>query len=155
MHVAFLGASKGSGYFALLEYLAASTANTAVLLLRKPDVLVADPKLTPYVEAGRVRVVQGDATSENDVAGLFKDQVDVTVTSVGESRIKAALSIGAAPNITWYGSISIDQPTLCTKATIALLHVLAKLEKVPRVVAVSSMGIGDNHHVMPLAMRVS
>lgn len=143
MHVAFLGASKGSGYFALLEYLAAATTNTAVLLLRKPDVLAADPKITPHVEAGRVRFVNGDATNEEDVAKLFKDHVDVVVTSVG-----------AAPNITWYGSISIDQPTLCTQATLALLHVLAGLEKVPRVVAVSSMGIGANHHVMPLAMRV-
>ncbi|OWZ69000.1 hypothetical protein AYX15_00179 [Cryptococcus neoformans] len=50
-----------------------------------------------------------------------------------------------------------DVPELCTRATVALLHVFAEIHKkgqqVPRVIAVSTMGIGENHKVVPLVWK--
>lgn len=51
-----------------------------------------------------------------------------------------------------------DVPDLCTRATMALLHVFAEIHKkgqqVPRVITVSTMGIGENHKVMPFVWKV-
>ena len=65
------------------------------------------------------------------------------------------VAIGAAPVISWKG-VSIDQPTLCTDGMATLVKVLGKqAAPLPRVVALSSMGIGDSHDIMPLTHRVS
>jgi hypothetical protein len=61
---------------------------------------------------------------------------------------------GGTPKLT-LGGFKLTDPTVCTRATLALLATLATLEYQPRVVVVSSMGIGEEHHVMPLALRVS
>lgn len=59
---------------------------------------------------------------------------------------------------TWTG-IKIDQPDLCVRAAITLVNALDKKqqagEKLPRVIAITSMGLGDQHHVLPFAMKVS
>lgn len=48
-------------------------------------------------------------------------------------------------------------PNLCTVAAAAMLINVAKLPQAtpPRVIVVSSMGIGSQHHIMPFALRVS
>ncbi|WWD18511.1 hypothetical protein CI109_102963 [Kwoniella shandongensis] len=148
MHAVFLGASRGIGLFALLTLLQSSDQGqwTATLLLRKPEAITSDPRFKEYLEKGRVEIVKGDATNEEDVKKLFPvgKKVDLIVSSVG-----------ATPSFTWTG-LHIDQPKLCMDSTLALLHVLAKLETpLPRVVAVSSMGIGDNHKVMPYVMQAA
>lgn len=65
---------------------------------------------------------------------------------------------GGKSQLTLRGFIN-DVPDLCTRATVALLHVLAEVHKkgqqVPRVITVSTMGVGENHKVMPLVWRVS
>jgi NAD(P)-dependent dehydrogenase (short-subunit alcohol dehydrogenase family) len=83
MLIALLGASKGIGYHALLTLLA-DPANEAVLLLRKPEAMEADPAVSPAIAAGRVTIIKGDATEPADVAKLFDRKVDVVVTTVGE-----------------------------------------------------------------------
>jgi hypothetical protein len=62
---------------------------------------------------------------------------------------------GGTPSFTLRG-FQLDNPTLCTDATLALLRVLSRKpeDQRPRVVAVSSMGLGENHHTMPLPLRV-
>ncbi|EIW68588.1 hypothetical protein TREMEDRAFT_31795 [Tremella mesenterica DSM 1558] len=127
MHAAFLGASKGCGWNALQIFLQDPT-NTAILLLRKP--LEVKEKLGENVN--RVEMIQGNGTVLEDVKKLFE---------------------GGAPVMTLRGPV-VDQPTICTDATITLLKVLGELDYTPRVVAVSSMGIGENHSVMPLLMRI-
>jgi hypothetical protein len=91
-HVAFprliqpvlLGGSRGIAYYTTL-YLPSSiwTERTGTLLLRKPAPLEADEKLKPYLSDGRLKLVQGDAMNESDVGKLFRDKVDLLVTSVG------------------------------------------------------------------------
>ncbi|OXG96098.1 hypothetical protein C345_00486 [Cryptococcus neoformans A2-102-5] len=66
-------------------------------------------------------------------------------------------SIGGKSQFTRRGFIN-DVPDLCTRATVALLHVFAEIHKkgqqVPRVITVSTMGIGENHKVRPLAWKL-
>lgn len=58
------------------------------------------------------------------------------------------------PKLTMRG-IVLEQPSLCTNAALVLLNVMSKLPyPPPRLIAVSSMGMGDNHKHMPLALRV-
>ncbi|WVF69128.1 hypothetical protein IAT40_003902 [Kwoniella sp. CBS 6097] len=149
MHAILLGASKGIGYQVLKSLLSSSNKWSTTLLLRKPELLEKDEAIAPYIREGRVRIVKGDATSEDDLRKCLEgsERVDLIVSS-----------IGATPTFTLSG-INIDQPELCTKGTIALLHVLQDMQDrqpqvpLPRLVVVGSMGIGDHHKEIPLAMR--
>ncbi|KAL1412844.1 hypothetical protein Q8F55_000593 [Vanrija albida] len=141
MHLAILGASRGVNYHTLLAALSDPAITRVSLLLRRADALDADGVVGPAVKSGRVRVVAGDATREEDVAALLEETPDVVVTS-----------IGGVPRLTLRG-IVLDQPSVCTRAAVALLRALARLGATPRLVAISSMGIGDNHGAMPLALR--
>lgn len=44
---------------------------TCTVLLRNPIRTEADDQLRPYIDSGRVRLIQGDATNESDVPKLF------------------------------------------------------------------------------------
>lgn len=83
MHIALLGASKGIGAHVLRNILGETDA-TVTLLLRKPGVFDNDDLVAPTIKAGRVRVVEGDATKEVDLERVFERKVEVVVTSVGE-----------------------------------------------------------------------
>ncbi|KAK4685383.1 hypothetical protein P7C73_g4764, partial [Tremellales sp. Uapishka_1] len=139
MHVVLLGASRGVGYHTLLNLLQDST-NKCTVLLRDPSKLESDPK----IPAGSVEIVKGDATVVDDLRKLFTTKVDLVVSS-----------IGGVPTFGLSGIKLVGQQDLCTAAARALVRVLSELEAedVPRVVAVSSMGIGENHKVMPFLMR--
>ncbi|WVQ96634.1 hypothetical protein IAU59_003739 [Kwoniella sp. CBS 9459] len=150
MHVVLLGASKGCGYQVLQSLLSSSSAEkwSTTLLLRKPELLEQDAAISPYIREGRVRIVKGDATSEADLRECLEgERVDLIVSS-----------IGATPSLTLTG-IKIDQPELCTKGAVALLHVLQDMHSrqsqvpLPRVIVVGSMGVGDHHKEIPFAMR--
>ncbi|WWC62500.1 uncharacterized protein I303_105096 [Kwoniella dejecticola CBS 10117] len=143
MLAVFLGASKGIGYFTLLNLLQTTSDWSAVLLLRKPDCFDKNDSIRPFVENGRIQIIKGDATNEGDVKKLFQvGQVDLVVST-----------IGASPSIGLTG-IKIDQPDLCTRGSVAMLHVLQELTYQPRVIVTSSMGIGEAHKDMPLTMRL-
>ncbi|WWC70702.1 uncharacterized protein I206_104653 [Kwoniella pini CBS 10737] len=143
MLAVFLGASKGIGYFTLLNLLQTTKDWNTILLLRKPDCFDKNELIKPFIENGRIQIIKGDATNENDVENLFKiGKVDLVIST-----------IGATPSFGITG-IKIDQPDLCTKGSIALLHVLQELNYQPRVIVTSSMGIGESHKDMPLAMRL-
>ncbi|WVR06386.1 hypothetical protein IAU60_003417 [Kwoniella sp. DSM 27419] len=141
MHAVLLGASKGIGH-GVVTSLLGSGHWEATLLVRKPGLLEQDATLSPYIQSGKLRLVKGDATSEDDVRRCFTAKVDVVVSSIG--------SLGS---MTLKG-IKMDQPDVCTRGAIALLRVLATLDGTPpRVVVVSSMGMGENHHDMPRTMQ--
>jgi hypothetical protein len=74
--------------------------------------------------------------------------------SFSAKRNSDFLLIGAAILMTKRGP-KIDQPGLCSRAGLALLGVLQdKPGPLPRIVAVSSMGMGDNFSKMPYIMQV-
>ncbi|ORX40041.1 hypothetical protein BD324DRAFT_648653 [Kockovaella imperatae] len=143
MHIAILGASRGCANFAAFELLQMDPDNRLTLLLRKPDAIHLDPLLGPYVNNGRIHVFKGDATVESDVAKLFKGPpVDLVVSG-----------IGGVPSIGLSG-IKMASP-ICTNAGIALANTLSHVpEPKPRVVIISSMGMGGTHHYMPLLHRI-
>ncbi|EAL22928.1 hypothetical protein CNBA6970 [Cryptococcus deneoformans B-3501A] len=138
MLAAFIGASRGVGYHTVVQLLSSPSTQqwTAILLVRKPEALSSDPNLAEYISSGRLQLIKGDATVEDDIRQLFDR---------GKSQL------------TRRGFIN-DVPDLCTRATVALLHVLAEVHKkgqqVPRVITVSTMGVGENHKVMPLVWRI-
>jgi NAD(P)-dependent dehydrogenase (short-subunit alcohol dehydrogenase family) len=82
-HAVLLGASRGIAYYTTLNLLSTDEW-TCTLLLRKPETLAADPKLTPYVESGKLVFVKGNGTNVEDVAKLFDKPADVVITSIGE-----------------------------------------------------------------------
>lgn len=83
-HIAIFGASKGIANHAL-NYILASTTATVTLLLRKPAALDSHLMVAAEVKAGRVRIVQGDATVEADVEKAVAG-AQVVLTSVGTSQ---------------------------------------------------------------------
>jgi hypothetical protein len=85
-HAVLLGASKGAGYHALLRLLTPDSTWSATVLLRKPEVIEKDENFAPYINDGRLRIVQGDATNVEDVKKLFKDKTDVVISTVGAQR---------------------------------------------------------------------
>ncbi|KLT42031.1 hypothetical protein CC85DRAFT_285959 [Cutaneotrichosporon oleaginosum] len=139
-HIAIFGASKGIANHVLHDLL--PTARIT-LLLRNPNVFDADAAVMDAVKDGRVKLVQGDATVEADVERAI-ESAEVVLTS-----------IGGTPSFTLRG-FKLDNPTVCTDAARALLRVLSRipLSARPRVIAISSMGIGTNHSTMPLPLRI-
>ncbi|TXT11204.1 hypothetical protein VHUM_01955 [Vanrija humicola] len=140
MQITILGASRGTG-LAILRVLVARPNTTVTLLLRKPRALDDDEAVGPAIKSGRVRVVQGDAKVEADVAKVLPG-ADVVLST-----------IGGTGKLTIRGGV-LDDPTICTVAATVLVNALARLDVPPRVVVCSSMGIGSNHDVMPLAWRI-
>lgn len=90
-HAVFLGASRGIGYHTALNLLSDKSATWQVtMLLRKPEALATDKHFAPFIENGRVKTIQGDATNPADVQKLFDGgKVDVVVSSIGTSRTQA------------------------------------------------------------------
>lgn len=84
MHVVIIGASRGVGYYCLLNLLRDQSTSVTVLL-RNPAVLSSDPAVAPYIASGQVTVLQGDATNADDLVPLFKHFVDAVLVTVGES----------------------------------------------------------------------
>jgi NAD(P)-dependent dehydrogenase (short-subunit alcohol dehydrogenase family) len=85
-HAILLGASRGSGYHALLRLLTLEPEWTATLLLRKPEVIEEDELLRGYL-GERLTIIQGDATVYEDVKRLFEgEKVGVVISSVGKFR---------------------------------------------------------------------
>ncbi|CAK9780817.1 unnamed protein product [Cutaneotrichosporon oleaginosum] len=165
-HIAIFGASKGIANHVLHDLL--PTARIT-LLLRNPNVFDADAAVMDAVKDGRVKLVQGDATVEADVERAI-ESAEVVLTSIGESvslllptssspasRLLPTppLTPGGTPSFTLRG-FKLDNPTVCTDAARALLRVLSRipLSARPRVIAISSMGIGTNHSTMPLPLRI-
>ncbi|GMK53946.1 hypothetical protein CspeluHIS016_0105320 [Cutaneotrichosporon spelunceum] len=139
-HIAILGGSRGIANHVLHNLTASATAT---LLLRKPDCLDKDSAVVDGVQAGRIKIVKGDATVEADVEKAVEG-AQVVLTSVG-----------GTPHFT-LGGFQLDNPTLCTDAALALLRVLERKPESerPRVIAISSMGLGDNHYKMPFLLRL-
>ena len=144
MHTAIIGASKGCGYHAALDILR-DPSNTVTLLLRHPEGISSDPKFTSFIQEGRVKLVQGDATVEDDVSELFNcDKVDLLIST-----------IGGQPHFGITTGYYIDSP-VCTHFGLVLCNILASRPDVrPRVVITSTMGILGSYDCMPLFHRVS
>lgn len=101
-HAVLLGASRGSGYHALLRLLTPDSDWTATLLLRKPEVIETDDLLRTYIEGGRLKIIKGDATEYGDVKRLFEgEKVDVVISSVGESTLKVECHLNSSRGVVY------------------------------------------------------
>ena len=83
MHAALIGASRGIGYHVTLNLLATSDW-TCTLLLRRPEIIEQDDKLAPYINEGKLSLIQGNGTNDANVAKLFEQHVDLLVTTIGK-----------------------------------------------------------------------
>lgn len=81
-NITILGASRGTG-LAVLRVLAQRQDTYLTLLLRKPNVLDEDALVAPAIRAGRVRIVQGDAKVQADVAKVLLG-ADLVLSTIGE-----------------------------------------------------------------------
>ncbi|CAI4218997.1 unnamed protein product [Parascedosporium putredinis] len=153
-NIAFFGASTGCGLAALRHSLAAGYTCTA--LCRNPGRLttaLSATESTPAVPQDKLRVVQGNAHSVEDVArclaapGTPTGLVDAVVFSIG----------GAFQ----WKSMKIDDPTVCDRGVETLLAAISKLRAEgagsgsgtgPKVVVVSTTGISEFGRDIPLAM---
>lgn len=72
------------------------------------------------------------------------------------SQCRADHSTGGAPRVDWRKGFVTDQPVLCTQGAIALIKVLSELDYAPpRVIAVSTMGLREDHHNLPYLLQAS
>ncbi|KZT53038.1 hypothetical protein CALCODRAFT_501546 [Calocera cornea HHB12733] len=148
-NVLLLGASRGCGFYAALTLLKAG--GRATLLLRKPEAVTSNAEyeaLSPE-EKARATIVQGDAFVEADVQRAMD--------AAGEGLSTVVFSIGGVPKYEWPFSFKLDPPMVCARGMATLLAVLHKQlpRPAPRIVVVSSMGLGEKHAEVPLALRVT
>jgi len=87
-HAVILGASRGIAYYTALRLL---NNDWTCTLLRKPATVENNDKFKPYLEKGKLIIVQGNATNLSDVTKLFTKPVDLVLTTVGEFSIPHTL----------------------------------------------------------------
>ncbi|KAK0565319.1 hypothetical protein OC844_001286 [Tilletia horrida] len=181
MNLIFIGATAGCSLYAVLHLVkdalskeeqtddAVRPAHQAFVLARRPEeyknILLDTHQVSPAAfERGILTIVGGDATSAADMRRLFqtakreggtnkKNKIDAIVTSVGAKLIFHANPLRAP---------SLSPPNLCTNATRALLEALRHEfpasagggQEQPRVVAITSNGIGKEAHAqVPFLLR--
>lgn len=94
MHTIHVGASSGCGLHTVLNLLKSPTAqeNQLTLLLRTPSRFTENPQIIDLFKSKpelkqTVKIVEGDALKEQDMARLFKeaggDKVELVVSSLG------------------------------------------------------------------------
>ncbi|KAJ1949726.1 hypothetical protein FBU59_001015 [Linderina macrospora] len=132
MRIAVFGASRHTGQAVVEQALAKGNIDITAL--------VRTPSKLPYTEEqlSKITVAQGDATNKDDVAKAIEN-ADIIVTS-----------LGATPTgLTSANDVGVEET--------AVAHILqaikeTRTENQPRIIMVSSTGVGYNHDV-PFILR--
>lgn len=151
MNVYALGASRNIGYFAAIRLL--NKGATVTFLLRNTSVFDGDADIQPHISSGKAKLVQGDATSLDDVArgwseALSVGNVDFVLFTVGATKLSFSLTQGAV----------INPHDLCSRAILNVLSTIPESQRAPgtqpKIIAVSSTGVTKRSHKnLPLALK--
>ncbi|KZP01000.1 hypothetical protein CALVIDRAFT_533306 [Calocera viscosa TUFC12733] len=146
-NVLFFGASRGTGFFAMLRVVRAG--GHATLLLRKPEAVTDNPEFQALSteERERATLIKGDAFVREDVARVVDAAgpgMDTVVFSLGGAPSKMTLSRGVL--------VEPRQPT--ARAITTILSVLEELNRPGlRLVIVSTMGMGEKAKELPFLFK--
>lgn len=156
MHAILLGASRGCGYHLALSLLEAG--HSVSLLLRHSEAFQSGAEVAALLASdssipSRLYIQQGDATSSSDLATLFAsvpaEQLELVFSSVGGAPVRKGWGFG------------LDVPDITQRVATALLPEVKKAAearadkglKCPRVIVVSSMGLGSTHDDLPMLLK--
>ncbi|RUS23989.1 hypothetical protein BC938DRAFT_474306 [Jimgerdemannia flammicorona] len=135
--IAVIGATRGCGHLSVVQALQAG---------HQVSVLVRDPaRLQLSAEAKtRVTIHTGDVRTYEDVRKIVEGQ-DVIISAIG-----SAVDLSNITN-------PIQDGTICTEGTANILKALKSLHTaglhVPRLISISSMGIGEHKRDTPYLLR--
>ncbi|KAJ7187920.1 hypothetical protein C8R46DRAFT_1157147 [Mycena filopes] len=139
-----IGASRNIGYYSAVRLL--EQGATVTLLLRTPSVFDEDAVIQKYVKSGTARLVKGDARNEDDMrrAWAAAGPVDAVV-----------FTVGGVPSFSITKGFVVD-PNLVAQCMLTLLRTLPTTSTTPppRIIALSSTGIGPTaHKALPILLK--
>jgi len=151
--VVYLGASRGVGFLAYRHLASINPDVRSVLLLRSISNFQASAEFESLDNdiLSRTTLIEGNAHSEDDVRRLLTKGMEhlnlsAIVFSIGYSR-PSGFRNSVKSLVKGSNSESLDR---CTRALITLVRVLyemySELKDKPKLVVVSSMGIGAKAH---------
>ena len=176
MKVLALGASRNIEYHASLRLL--ERGDTVTFLLRSTEAFEKDPVMAPHIGSGKARLVQGDAMKEEGVKRAWasaclatsgsspsdEGQVDLLLVTISESTIPdfklASSSILADTYPTGatkgsfhpFNGVLINPADICTRTILNALSTCPE-STTPRIVALSTTGLGSNHDALPFVYK--
>ncbi|KAF8577249.1 hypothetical protein K439DRAFT_1639858 [Ramaria rubella] len=150
MYILAIGASKNIGYLSSLRLL--GEGHNVTFLLRKLSVFDEDPKMQAHVQAGRAKLIQGDATVKSDVQRALDE------ASINGQLDAVLLSVGGKPSFSPLRGFIINPPNLCC---LSLYNVLLSIPEgtpaspQPKLVIVSANGVTKaSHNALPLSVKL-
>ncbi|KAF8602049.1 hypothetical protein BDV93DRAFT_444796 [Ceratobasidium sp. AG-I] len=150
MRVLFLGASRNTGYFVTQRLVA--KGHTCILLLRRPEVMEADPAMNVHISEGKIKVVPGDGLVEADVQRAW----DVA-KSDGEVDM-VFFGIGGEPQFSFTQGFIMTPADLTARSMAVLLSVIQSSTTPttrPKLLTVTANGLnGRQHSILPFVLRL-
>ncbi|KAJ6551339.1 hypothetical protein B0H19DRAFT_951128 [Mycena capillaripes] len=137
------GASKNIGYFAAVRLL--DQGATVTFLLRNPSVFDEDTVIQKYVQSGKVRLVKGDASRDEDTRRAWEEAgvVDALIFSVGQ-----------IPKFDMFKGFVMDPPNPVTSCILSVLCTMPKQTPQPKIVVFSSCGLTpEGHAALPILLK--
>ncbi|KAJ7072017.1 hypothetical protein C8F01DRAFT_972960 [Mycena amicta] len=144
MNILAIGASRNIGYQTAIRLL--EKGATVTFLLRSPSVFDEDRVIQRFIAAGRARLVQGDATNEQETIRGWEAAgvVDAVV-----------FSVGGTPSFGLKG-ITINPHNLVTQCILNVLCTMPSYQNAPqpKLVCISSIGLSPTaHKALPWLMK--
>ena len=162
--VLFLGASRGVAFYTYKTLAELRPDLDFVLVLRNPDVFKKSEEYKSLSQKtiDRTLFIKGDATDSDSLKKALNEltsPLDTLVTSIGGVPVTGLAEI---PKILYRG-FSINPPNLCTQGITATIPLFQEIYesitspdgKKPRLVAVTSQGIGAKaHKFLPWYLKI-
>ena len=149
----------------------ADAGHSVTFLLRSPSVFDADEKIQAHVASAKALLVKGDALVKDDVKHVWEEAVshgngavDLLLFSVGmppsHSPIPVLTSLfldclgGLPAGFNLFKGFLISPPNLCTQSLLNVVCTIPTTIAPPRLVTISSMGLGaTSHAALPFVLR--
>lgn len=145
MHILAIGASRNIGYFACKTLL--GQGHSVTFLLRNPSVFDDDSEIKSFVQAGKAKLVKGDATVRSDVKNIID-----SATLVGLDVILS--TVGGAPSFSLTKGFVINPPNLCSITLLNVLSCYPIAGSHPKLIVVSANGLNKaGHDGLPLLVK--
>ncbi|KAF8647490.1 hypothetical protein AX16_006695 [Volvariella volvacea WC 439] len=145
-NVIVIGGSRNIGYYSSLRLLAAGA--NVLFLLRNPGAFDNNTDIQRYVQAGKAKLLKGDALVTADVQRAWEEgakngPVDLLL-----------FTVGGVPKFHPLKGFVINPPNLVTQSLLNVLSTMPAVNPPPRLVTISSTGLTKtSHDALPLALK--
>jgi len=146
INVLTIGGSRNIGYFTSVRLL--ELGATVTFLLRKTNVFDGDDTIQTYVNAGKARLVQGDALVKEDVQRAWA----AAQGDDGKPVDFLVFTVGGIPHFELTKGFVISPPNLVTQSMLNCLETIPTPH--PKIITVSSIGITYlSHQKLPFLLK--